>query len=77
MCTIYIVGCGVVIAVFSCAADAEGTHDVVDVGECVDVCYGWVSGLTGLHLPPVIIVIKLLTVIIITVSLYILYNLVT
>ena len=51
----------VVIAVFSCAADAEGTHEVVDVGECVDVCYGWVSGLTGLHLPSVILVIKLYT----------------
>ena len=45
--------------VFSCTADAEGTREVVDVGECVDVCYGWVSGLTGLHLPPVILVIKL------------------
>ena len=42
---------------FLCAADAEGTREVVDVGECVDVCYGWVSGLTGLHLPPVILVI--------------------
>ena len=35
-----------------CTADAEGTRDVVDVGECVNVCYGWVSGFAGLRVCP-------------------------
>ena len=24
--------------------DADGVHEVVDVGQCVDICHGWVSG---------------------------------
>ena len=29
-------------------ADAEGTDVTVDVGECVNICNGWVSGFAGL-----------------------------
>ena len=35
-----------------CTTDAEGTREVVDVGECVNVCYGWVSGFAGLRVCP-------------------------
>ena len=28
--------------------DAEGTDVTVDVGECVNICSGWVSGFGGL-----------------------------
>ena len=30
------------------SADSEGVHVTVDVGECVNICEGWVSGFAGM-----------------------------
>ena len=30
------------------SSDSEGVHMTVDVGECVNICEGWVSGFAGM-----------------------------